>query len=547
MGLKTSRRLSLSEGRNGVMNAKKISLGIVIAIFLTSLWSASGTFDTPDAMVRANIAHQIVIQGRLMVTSRGDRINQATFQTKDGEITSQYGLGQSMFFLPFDAVASLITNNVRLQPEKADKVHNFLVSMPVFAVVLILNFWACLQLGIELGNDRFMSYLLAFVATFGSSFWQMAKQAQEEVQLSILLLSALYGFLCWRQEGTSKFAWLSAGAGAATVIFRLPSFPILLGITTIYFYEIYQHIRRNKSGLSKSFRSYSPLNKLNISKTILPFVILYLGASTVIVGYNFFKTGDLLKTGYATSEWFNRDWITGTIQPILGLDRGIVWTNLWLLPCLLVTCLAWHHLKYELKILLILSLFLFSSSIATYATCCWAGGWTYGARYQVHLVPLLCVTLGSATVNYIQTSFPRATTQVQRTSLLVGVLLVLLQIPSIAFVHSLELYQVDLADIPAKDDSQTGTIGQVKLRCQNFISKVMTGKPMQFEVIDLEDYTLEDLEKASRWNFWPWRVQQYLNSTLVTLLKMGWLVLVLGSLICWVYVGWLLFNPHSHQ
>jgi hypothetical protein len=26
----------------------------------------------------------------------------------------------------------------------------------------------------------------------------------------------------------------------------------------------------------------------------LQFVILYLGASTVIVGYNFFKTGDLL-------------------------------------------------------------------------------------------------------------------------------------------------------------------------------------------------------------------------------------------------------------
>jgi hypothetical protein len=108
--------------------------------------------------------------------------------------------------LPFDAVASLITNNVRLPPEKADKVHNFLVSMPVFTVILILNFWACLQLGIKLGNDRFMSYLLAFVATFGSSFWQMAKQAQEEIQLSILLLSALYGFLCWRQEGTSKFA-----------------------------------------------------------------------------------------------------------------------------------------------------------------------------------------------------------------------------------------------------------------------------------------------------------------------------------------------------
>jgi hypothetical protein len=107
-------------------------------------------------------------------------------------------------------------------------------------------------------------------------------------------------------------------------------------------------------------------------------------------------------------------------------------------------------------------------------------------------------------VNYIQTYFPRATTQVQRTSLLVGVLLVLLQIPSIAFVHGLELYQVDLADIPAKYDSKTGTIGQVKLRYQNFISKVMMGKLIQFEVIDLEDYTLEDLEKASRWNFWPW-------------------------------------------
>lgn len=528
------------------MNVKKLSLFIVIAIFLTSLWSASGTFDTPDAMVRANIAHHIVTQGGLTVTSRGDRISQATFQTEDGEITSQYGLGQSIFFLPFDAAANFMTQNLSLQPAKVERVHRFLVSMPVFAVVLILNFWACLQLGIKLGNDRFMSYLLAFIATFGSSFWQMAKQAQEEVQLSILLLNALYGFLCWRQEGKSKFVWFSAGAGAATIIFRLPSFPILLGITTIYFYEIYQHIRKTKPVIATLSRSHSPLKKLNISKTILPFAILYLGATTVIVGYNFFKTGDLLKTGYATSGWFNRDWITGTIQPILGLDRGIIWTNLWLLPCLLVTSLAWRYLKYELKILLILSLFLFSSSIATYATCCWAGGWTYGARYQVHLVPLLCVILGSATVSYIQTYFPRLvpTTQVRRNFLFVGVLLVLLQIPSIAFVHSLELYQVDLADIPAKYDSQTGTIGQVKLRYQNFISKVMTGKPIQFKVIDLEDSTLEDLEKASRWNFWPWRVKQYLNPDLVSLLQISWLVLVLGSLICWVYVGWLLLNPH---
>lgn len=122
----------------------------------------------------------------------------------------------------------------------------------------------------------------------------------------------------------------------------------------------------------------------------------------VVFAYNLFKTGNPLNSGIPLTE-FRGSWFNGLIEPVFGFDKGILWTNPWLLPYLITTLFAWKYLRRELKSLLLLSLFLFTSSLLIYGKWhTWAGDITYGARFQVHLVPLFfgCNTRNSNSFIY---------------------------------------------------------------------------------------------------------------------------------------------------
>jgi hypothetical protein len=510
------------------MRIKKIYIVLFLAILLTSLWSTSGNFDVSDAHIRLRVAHQIVTEGHLVTESTGDPSSPSTFRDRQGTYTSQYGLGQSVFFLPFDALATLVTSNLSLDTEQMDRVRVFLVSVPVFWTVLALNFWLCLKLSAQLGVDRLTAYLVSFVATFGSSFWEMAKTGQEEVQLSILLLGSLSGFLYWKKSGANKYVWLSATLAAITLIFRVTALPIFVGIATLYAYEVFHH---------KSIKQ----SRFSDLKITIPFVSIAVAGIAIIGGYNFLKTGNILRTGYALKGWFdNHDWLTGMTQPVLGLDKGIILTNIWFLPCLVLTFFAWRHLKHELKLLLLLSLFLYTSSVAIYAKCCWASDVHYGVRYQVHVVPLLCLSLGIAALTYIKSHFSK---KLQRKkykllALFFGVTLFGLQLPSISLHFLLEPFQARASNTEPLNGSVTGRLGQVRLRYLNFGSKLVTGKPVNLGVYNTSDNLPELLEKASRWNFWPWSVQRYVRSNVFGLMQLTWLAMILGSLVSWGYVFW---------
>lgn len=511
---------------------KKFALIIFIAILLTTLWSASGTFGAVDAGIRQRVAHQIITEGRLVVESFDGKVG-STFRDKNGSYPSKYGLGQSVFFLPFDALATIVTQKLPFDSSQKERIHYFLVFLPVFSLCLSINFWLCLKLLAKLGVDRLNAYLLSFVATFGSSLWQMAKQSQEEIQVSILLLYSLYIFLCWRRSGNNKYVWLSAISAATTLLFRPTALPIPLGIAGIYIYELYKK--------HKQVKAFSSL------RVVAPFVIASFFAFMIVGSYNLFKTGNILKSGYAAYETFSGNWFNGIFEPIFGLDRGIIWANPWLLPCLIFTFLAWKYLKHDLKILLILSLFLFTSSIVIYCKWfSWAGDFTYGARFQVHLVPLLCLTLGAATVTYIKTNFPQLfyITQYKLISLLASLILFILQIPSIAFIHNLEVAQAIKSDAvnQSRNGSPTGALGQIQLRYANFFSKLITGETVKVEARNA--MTPGIIEDASRWNFWPWLVEKRLSQNATTLLKVLWAVIILASLFCWAYAFRILLHSN---
>lgn len=503
---------------------KKLISIIFLAILLTSLWSASGLLDLIDAQDRARVAHQLVTERRLVVDSFGEDGSGSTFRDQKGSYTSKFGIGQTIFFLPFDAIATVVTQNLTLKPELKERIYYFILSVPVFWLSLAINFWLCLKILAKLKQDRFTAYFISFVAIFGSTFWQMAKQGQEEIQLSILLLFSLYNFLCWKRDSDNKYVWLSAVCTAATLIFRPTALPIPLGVAGLYIYEISKKITQPK--------------QVSYIRILIPFAITNFCAIAIVAAYNLFKTGNPLKTGYLAEESFSGYWVNGIVEPIIGMDKGIIWTNPWLLPCFIFTCFAWKHLKQDLKVLSILSLFLFTSSVLIYCKwISWAGDDTYGARFQVHLVPLFCLTFGTATLIYIKTYFYKglSTTRYKLLALGCGFILFLLQIPSIALVNNLERYQAAISNAISKsrNGSPTGALGQVRLRYANFFSKLTTGEPVKFPEVNTSKGLPSALQDAVRWNFWAWLAEKRFGH-IATLLKLLWVLIVLASIVCWV-------------
>jgi hypothetical protein len=495
---------------------KALALWVCLAIFLTALWSASGTLDSVDASVRARVANQLVTEGRLVV-EKTENEDGSFYRDRAGTYSSRFGLGQSIYFLPFMAVAHVITDPLPLASEVIrGRLQGFFFSVPVFWSVLALNFWLCLKLSARLGANRFTGYLVAFVATFGSSFWQMAKQAQEEVQLSLLLLTAVLGYVNWIRQDKRIHVWISGLAGGLGLIFRPTAITIFSGILGIYAFEAIFGQRKEK-----------------MKELVVPITLTASATVISVLTYNYFKTGNLFNPGYNLDGWFSQNWLTGIIEPIIGLDRGLFMTNLWLLPTSFLTLVTWRTLRQELKVLTLLCVYLIFSSVLIYTRCCWPGDMTYGARYQVHCVPLLCVVTCMASLHQIRLWASSQKALIQPVALLTSLGLFLLQIPSISLIHHLELQQAMIAKLPFKNRSFTSTVGQVRLRYANFFQKMISGQPVELQYPNITPESQQTLSDASRWNFWPWLAEKRLPLRITQLLKIGWGVILVASLVSW--------------
>jgi hypothetical protein len=501
---------------------RRITLFVVIALLSTSLWS-SGGFGSLDTTTRARVAHQLVTERHLTVASTGTSEMSSSFRDAQGEYPSYFGPGQTLFFLPFDAVLSTVTGNLPLDGARTRVIHYFLLSTLSLILGLGINFWLCLRLSALLGLSRLNAYLAAFIATFGTEFWQMAKQGQEEVQISALILLATCSFIQWKRTNSIKHLYLMALWASLPLLFRLTGVTAVAGIVSLFLWQWCK-------------RGWEP--------RLLGHAALAFGApvglslSTVAL-FNAYKTGNLIKTGYSVSQGtFSGDWFKGILEPVLGLDRGIFWTSLWLFPALICLFVVWKKLEQDHRVALFLSLFLFCASLLVYCRWyTWAGDDTYGARYQVHVVPLLTIALWAAIFKWIEIKVQwLLPNKYQLVATVFVFLLLALQVPSIAFTINLEIYQVKVSGLSQRstNGSPTGAIGQIWLRYTNFFSKLATGEVIRFQVVDPTD--LPALQRAVRWRFWPWLAEEFTSSRTTQFLAWIWASTGVLATFSWTYV-----------
>jgi len=435
------------------------------AVVLTALWSSSASIDNGDTGLRLRVAEQLLTEHRLVVHSYADSSETSRFRDQDGVYSSFYGIGQSIFLLPFAAAARPLSLMMPLPAPARTKLARLFIAVALFSVVLILNFRLCVADARLLGADTLSADLIGFGAVFGSSFWSMAKEGQEEVQLSILLLLGLYGFLRWRSTRRWAHVWLSAAAAGLALLFRPTAITFPLGFAALYGWE------------SLRLRKKLDLQAGTVWRVIACFVLAGACGLAIVAWCNDFKTGHPLHTGYPTGHrgFYLQNWWRGLIGPTVGLDRGIIWHNPWLLPLSAVAVLRWRWLRPELRSAAALGVFLFLGSLAIYCTwITWAGDSTYGTRFQQHVIPLLGVVLGVAVLS----AFP-STRRGRQLVVATVVALAVVQVPSLMFRHQLEVLQrtAEGASTRPGETVTAGRGGQLRLRYQNIAAKLLTGLP----------------------------------------------------------------------
>jgi hypothetical protein len=495
----------------------------VAAVLLTSLWSTSGAVDSVDVQIRLRVAEQLIAERRLVVAHRGDLSQGPQFRDAAGVFSSRFGIGQSLFLVPFVMLTRPLAAVAPVSDAARMKLNRFLLATSVFAVVLLAIFGLCVVNTRALGADLLSAYAVAFVAVFGSSFWQMAKHGQEENQLAIAVLLALFGFLGWRRTGRPGYVWLSAISVAGALVFRPTAVITFIGVVGLYVVGL---LRAHREGTLEARR---------VAQVAISFAMAGAVALTIILGYNLFKTGHPLRFGYVSGQggfsasfWWDAMW-----GSTLGLDRGIIWRNLWLLPAALLVTFNWRRLSPDLRLAVALSGFLFLASVALHSA--WSGWATgYGTRFQQHLVPMLALTLLLGVLEPLR-GLRRWT---PRVAVIFALLAAAVQLPSVMLVHNLEYLQA-MTSGAAVGEGQAATAalgGQLRLRHANVFAKLTTGSTAAIDTLRSRRALVPLLVVSSRWDFWPWRLSRYLGPDASRAAKLLWFALLLFSIGAWVVV-----------
>jgi hypothetical protein len=450
------------------------------------------------------------------------------YKDANGVYPAKYGIGQSIFFLPFDVLSTVALGALRHQVPDPERVRAAIFSISVYTIVLGVNFLLCYRLSRLLGLNQFRSLLLAIVATFGSSFWQMAKQGQEEVQLSILILACAISFVQWGSTKQQAYVVCGALCAAAGLLMRITAAPIYCGFLALFLLE-----GGNQSGGLQAGR---------VKGVLRAFALAFAVCMSIDAAYNLFRNDSVWTTGYEPEvrEMSKSNWIAGLWGPLLGMDRGIILTNLWLVPFALAASMGWKSAGKQARKLACLAVFLYFSSVVI---CCrwptWAGDITYGARFQVHVVPLLCVTCGAIGLGGLSREIQRHRL-CDKGLIAATIALVVLQIPSIAFLDSLEWYQCVRNDSACWNatGSPTNKLGQVRLRYENFVSKLLTGHVVNLPEENAASVSVTTLQQASRWDFWPWLAVGRVSEKLIRFLKIVWSAVAALSLFAWAAAMW---------
>jgi hypothetical protein len=143
--------------------------GLSVGVYL---FSASGSLTTSDAVVTFDVTRSLVERGT--VATSGNLLGMEAFRGADGRYYSPFGIGQSVYNIPFYVAGTTFVRVTAVTAGRPDSIPKAFVALgQVFVGAFII--WQIFRLGLVLTMNEQAAALAALTAAFGSVLWPYAK------------------------------------------------------------------------------------------------------------------------------------------------------------------------------------------------------------------------------------------------------------------------------------------------------------------------------------------------------------------------------------
>lgn len=387
----------------------RTALFLFCAAFAFYFLSSNGQQPYGDEKSYVHVARSLLLYGepakeRVVLGDRGTIV-----------LHSHRPIGQSLFLIPFVALSGMLELEGQLAGRLLlNMLPLVLASATVGALYLLLRLVG--------STGRTTSAALAAATATGTQLWVYASTLYAEVTITFFTTAAVLLSILMARTSKRFFAALCACI-AATVLCK-PVFVLL--VPPIGWY-LWVNRARVRIGL---FQAVGGL-------------LLLVTAGSVLLWHNLVRYGKLFNSGYGEAGRdaiyaFSTPWYEGLFGLLLSPGSSFFLYSPVCLLGLLALPRFYKYARSEAILLSMISLLL----VLVYAKWwSWHGGWSWGCRFLLPLVPLLILPLSSAPLQR----------RVWKWSLAVAVILgALVQIPGL-LISPLNSYRLVGAQVPMLD------------------------------------------------------------------------------------------------
>jgi hypothetical protein len=361
-------------------NDKALALALLLFLLSTYLLTYSGSLHSSDGQAMFSVAENLVRRGDYDINQvRWMGLQQGTFGP-DGELYCRKGLATSLLAIPLVWLGMVVPFWGLVQS-------GMLLNVIITALTGLLVFLYVRRLGYSPSTGL----ISGLVFGLGTMAWPYAKYFFSEPLSGLSVLAAAYFLLHVaspdRGKARLKAALLSGfcvGLAIATRFANAVLIPIFLAALLAYL------LCRDGVTDWQTMRS-RPSRLLSTTwREVCAFALPLLLWGIVMAAYNYLRFGNPLTTGYLPQESFSAPWATGILGLLLSPGRGIVLYCPILLALIPALPSFFRRHRLEAIFLLLISL----SYLLLYGKWfMWHGGYAWGPRFLVPIVPLLIIIL----------------------------------------------------------------------------------------------------------------------------------------------------------
>jgi 4-amino-4-deoxy-L-arabinose transferase-like glycosyltransferase len=366
-----------AQGRSEDIRA---ALWLGLALFFFYLLTTSGHLPYGDEAHYPIVAENLLTRGRPFLTEQ--TLRQTNGQSQSLVTYSRLPLGQSLLILPFAAV-EIMTNEV-LPAALSFIPHLVINSLPAAeAAAICALLFLLIRLTGRFQPELYLSPGAAMAGTLtmalATQMWPSSRTLFADTSAAFLLTLAIYSLVRFRYENAGV-GWVQLAAWAAALAV-LCKYVFILTAPALAAYGLWAVIERKK----KTATSDPSLLYL-IWLAALPFILV----AVTQLWFNYLRYDSIWLSGYHE----RREGELGFATPLLVGLYGILLSSgrslfLYSPPCLLAFFGARKFLTWaraETALIAGVSLPL----LFTYAKWwAWDGGWEWGNRFHLFLIPLL--------------------------------------------------------------------------------------------------------------------------------------------------------------